>query len=91
MLFDVKQGKSRRVAEFDGGGRYSPLCGVSPDGKVIGAITVEQNLDVILFRMVDGKEISRLWCEKSGPVGGGLVEDGVRRALRGRSRSSPDG
>jgi WD40 repeat protein len=66
MLFDVKQGKSRRVAEFDGGGRYSPMCGVSPDGKV-GAITVEQNLDVILFRMADGKEISRCGAKSPAP------------------------
>jgi WD40 repeat protein len=66
MLFDVKQGKSRRVAEFDGGGRFSPSSAISPDGKV-GAITVEQGLDAILFRVADGKEISRCGAKSPAP------------------------
>jgi WD40 repeat protein len=65
LQMDLKAGRSRTIAEFDGGGRFSPIGELSPD-RSLGVITVDGGLDAVVFRTKDGSEVSR--CGAKSPI-----------------------
>lgn len=65
LLFDTKTERLQTLAEIEGAGRFSPTGRLSPDGK-LGVITVEGGLDAIVFRRLDGSEVSH--CGAKSPI-----------------------